>query len=155
MAGGAGCEAFLEAHRSDLENIVLELHLEHAANEFISGESGLVATGEPETRWFFTSQNPSLKGAVADALLAEGLDRSLVIAPNAFGDRPTTDGGAFYLAGVPLVNYLTAPFYLFDAMDTLDKIHKPSLDAITRWTIRMVDFTAGISARQMRQGISG
>ncbi len=153
MAGGAGCEAYIEQHQDDLDSIVLELHLEHAANEMIASDDGLVASGEPETRWFFTSQSPSLKQAVVNALQTEALDRSLVIAPNAFGDRPTTDGGAFYLAGVPLVNYLTAPFYLFDAMDTLDKIHRPSLEAITRWTIRMVDYTTGISARQMRQGM--
>src|ERR1019366_9759019 len=38
-----------------------------------------------------------------------------------------TSGAPFHLAGVPLVNFLTAPFYLFDAMDTLDKIHRQSL----------------------------
>ena len=38
--------------------------------------------------------------------------------------RPPTVG-SFTWQGVPLVNYLTAPFYLFDAMDTLDKIHRP------------------------------
>jgi hypothetical protein len=154
MAGGAGCEAFVKDHESELEKMVLELHLEHTANEFALVDGDLSPTGEPETRWFFTSQNPSLKKAVVDALQAEDLDRSLVIAPNAFGDRPTTDGGAFYPAGVPLVNYLTAPFYLFDAMDTLDKIHKPSLEPITRWAIRMVESTAGISAQQMRDGMS-
>src|SRR5208283_42850 len=48
-----------------------------------------------------------------------------------FGPSPTTDGGPFHLAGVPLVNFLTAPFYLFDAIDTLDKIHRPSLVPVT------------------------
>ena len=44
--------------------------------------------------------------------------------PTAFGPRPTTDGSEFYVAGVPIVNYLTAPFYLFDSCDTMDKIHQ-------------------------------
>ncbi len=153
MAGGAGCEAFIRDHPDLLEKIVLEIHLEHAANEFRERDGKLEPTGEPEPRWFFTSQNPELKRIVVSALQAEAIDRALVIAPDAFGDRPTTDGGAFHPAGVPLVNYLTAPFYLFDAMDTLDKIHRESLVPITRATIRMVEATAGISAARMVEGI--
>ena len=150
MAGGAGCLEFIRAHQEELKQIVLEIHLEHAAAEFREQEGKLEPTGFPEPRWFFTSRNPELQQAVVDALRAEGVDRALIIPPDTFGDRPTTDGGAFHLAGVPLVNYLTAPFYLFDSMDTLDKIHKPSLEPITRVTIRLVEATANISARRMR-----
>src|SRR5918994_5592587 len=32
-----------------------------------------------------------------------------------------TDGAFYHLAGVPVMNFLTAPFYLFDEMDALDK----------------------------------
>lgn len=151
MAGGAGCRAFIAANKQLLEKIVLEIHLEHAAAEYREIDGQLVPTGEPETRWFFTSRKPELQQAVVTALQAEEIDRALVIAPDAFGEQPTTDGGAFYPAGVPLVNYLTAPFYLFDRMDTLDKIHRPSLVPITRATVRLVDFTTGISAAQMRR----
>ena len=68
-----------------------------------------------------------LEAAVAEALDAEQLDRSLILPPDVFGEQPTSDGGSFHPAGVPLVNYLTAPFYLFDPMDTMDKVHVPSL----------------------------
>jgi hypothetical protein len=154
MVGGAGCHAFIADHSDFLEKVVLEVHLEHAANEFRELEGELVATGEPEPRWFFTSRNPQLEQVVVDALTAEGVDRSLVIPPDAFGDQPTTDGGAFHPVGVPLVNYLTAPWYLFDEMDTLDKIHQPSLEPISRATIRIVEGMANFSAASMRAGIS-
>ena len=153
MAGGAGCEAYIERHKSGLLQIVLEIHLEHAAAEFRDDGTGLKPTGLPEPRWFFTSRNPWLQKVVFEILQAEGLDRSLILPPDVLGDRPTTDGGAFHVAGVPLVNYLTAPFYLFDAIDNPDKIHKPSLDAITRATIRLVEATGQVSAQQMRDGI--
>ncbi|MFV2090402.1 MAG: M28 family peptidase [Pseudomonadales bacterium] len=154
MAGGAGCHAFIRDHRELLDRIVLEIHLEHAANEFREVEGKLIPTGEPEPRWFFTSRNVDLRRAVVDALQAEDVDRSLVIAPDAFGEQPTTDGGAFHPEGVPLVNYLSAPFYLFDAMDTLDKIHRQSLVPITRAIVRLVQSTASISAAAMRAGIA-
>lgn len=150
MAGGRGSHTFIETHAQELKRTVLEIHLEHAAAEFAESNGEVVPTGEPEVRWFFTSRIPSLEAAVAEALETEGLDRSLILPPDAIGDRPTTDGGAFHRAGVPLVNFLTAPFYLFDAMDTMDKIHVPSLVPVTRATVRLIDSTAGISAAAMR-----
>ncbi len=152
MAGGAGAHAFVEAHADRLDRIVLEVHLEHAAREFVEKDGKLTPTGEPEPRWFFTSRIARLEAAVVEALDAEKLDRALIIAPDVFGDQPTADGGAFHPAGVPLVNYLTAPFYLFDPIDTLDKVHAPSLVPVTRAMIRLIESTAGISAAAMRSG---
>jgi hypothetical protein len=153
MAGGAGTRAFLDTHREELARIVLEVHLEHAANEVVATPDGsLAATGLPESRWWFTTRLLHLERAVQGAIEAEGLDRSLVLKPDTFGPHPTTDGGFFHLEGVPLVNYLTAPFYLFDAMDTLDKIHRPSLVPVTRAAIRVIESTAGVSAARMREG---
>jgi hypothetical protein len=153
MVGGAGCQAFLDAHADDLQRIVLSIHLEHAAREFVEKDGELVPSGEPETRWFFTSRNPVLESSVAKALEAERLDRSLILAPDAFGEQPTTDGGAFHPRGVPLVNYLTAPFYLFDEIDRMDKIDEASLVPVTRAAVRLVESTKGISAAAMRSGL--
>ena len=154
MAGGAGAQAFIEAHQADLTRTVLELHLEHTANECIEEGGELKATGQPETRWWFTSRIPRLEESVRAAIEAEDLRRSLILPPTAFGPRPTTDGGDFHLAGVPIVNFLTAPFYLFDSRDTLDKIHRPSLVPVTRAAIRLVESTAGITASAMRDAVS-
>jgi len=150
MAGGAGCRAFLERYAADLERIVLELHLEHAAAEVVERDGKLLPTGEPEPRWWFASRIPHLEAAVWHAIKEERLDRSLLLTPDALAPHPTTDGGMFHIHGVPLVNFLTAPFYLFDSMDRLDKIHVPSLVPVTRAAIRIVESTRGISAAAMR-----
>ncbi|HUI25898.1 MAG TPA: M28 family peptidase [Candidatus Kryptonia bacterium] len=150
MAGGAGCRAYLERYAAVLDRIVLEVHLEHAAAEFVERDGQLVPSGEPEPRWWFTSRIPQLETAVWNAIVAEGLERSLLLTPDALAPFPTTDGGMFHLGGVPLVNFLTAPFYLFDPMDRLDKIHVPSLVPITRAAIRIIESTNGMSAAAMR-----
>jgi hypothetical protein len=152
MAGGAGAEAFVAAHGPDLERVVLEVHLEHAANECVDDQGALRLTGQPEARWWFTSRIARLEGAVRAAIEAEDLRRSLILPPEVFGPRPTTDGSEFYVAGVPIVNFLTAPSYLFDAADTMDKIHRPSLLPLTRAAVSIVESTRGISARTMRDG---
>lgn len=150
MSGGAGQRSFVEQHREELERTVLELHLEHIAAEFTDEGGALHATGEPEVGWWFASLIPRLQDAVRAAIEAEDVRRSLIVKPTIFGDKPTTDAADFYPAGVPIVNFLAAPFYLFDAMDTLDKIYRPHLVPITRAAIRIIESTAGVSATQMR-----
>jgi len=150
MAGGAGQAAFVATHRAEIDDCVLEVHLEHAANEFSDEGGDLRPTGRPEARWWFTTRLRGLEAAVRSAIEAEDMWRSFVLKPDVFGPKPTTDGADFHLAGVPLVNYLTAPFYLFDEMDTLDKIHRPSLVPVTRAAVRIIESTAAISASAMR-----
>jgi hypothetical protein len=152
MYGGAGVHAFIEQHRAQLDQVVLEVHLEHAAAEFLERDGVLRATGEPEPRWWFTSRIPALEQVVHDAIREEDLERSMILRPDIFAPYPTTDGGPFHAEGVPLVNYLTAPFYLFDAMDTLDKIHRASLVPVTRAAVRIIQSTAGVSASELRAG---
>ena len=154
MCGGAGVRAFIAEHPGELERTVLEVHLEHAANECVEEEGVLKPTGQPEARWWFTSCIPQLEQAVRRTLEAEDLRRSFILPPTAFGPHPTTDGGPFHAAGVPLVNYLTAPFYLFDEQDTMDKIHRPSLVPVTRAAVRLIEWTAGQSARGMRESVA-
>ncbi len=150
MAGGAGALTFIEAHRAELERTVLEVHLEHTANECVDEDGRLKPTGHPEGRWWFTSRVARLEAAVRAAIEAEDLRRSLILPPNAFGPRPTTDGGDFHLAGVPIVNFLTAPFYLFDSLDTLDKIDRSGLVPVTRAAVRIIESTTGVTASAMR-----
>lgn len=152
MYGGAGVHAFIDQHMAELDRVVLEVHLEHTAAEFAERDGALAPTGEPETRWWFTSRIPALEQVVEQAITEEDLQRSMILRPDIFAPYPTTDGGPFHAEGVPLVNFLTAPFYLFDEMDTLDKIHRPSLVPVTRAAARIVHATAGVSAAAMRSG---
>ena len=150
MSGGAGLHAYIDAHRDELDSVVLEVHLEHAAREFAEADGELAPTGLPVPRWFFTSRLPHLEAAVADALRTEELGRSMILAPDAFGTQPPTDGAFYHTEGVPVMNFLSAPFYLFDEMDTLDKIDEENLVPLTRATIRIIDSTSGTSAAEFR-----
>ncbi len=149
MSHGAGTRAFIERHRSMLEHIVLEVHLEHAATDDPTAVD--VDDGSRVTpRWWFTTEHRALEQAVWDAIVEHRLDRSLILTPDALAPFPTTDGGLFHLEGIPLVNYLTAPWYLFDPADTMDKIDHESLTKIGLAAFDIVGSTRGKSARQMR-----
>jgi hypothetical protein len=152
MCGSAGLDAYLAAHAADLGRTVLEVHLEHAALETEVRDGELVATDRCTPRWFFTSRIARLEAAVADAIVTEDLARSMILAPDAIGANPPTDGGAYHRLGVPVVQFLAAPWYLFDPADTLDKVDTAHLVPLTRAAIRIVDATRGVSAAAMRAG---
>lgn len=150
VAGFVGQLDFIARHPDDLDRTVLELHLEHAAREFVDRGGALTPTGLNVPRWFFTSEIPELKAAVRTALVSEHLKRSLILAPTALGERPPTDAAYYYTAGVPIVNFLSAPSYLFDKADTLDKVDKAGLVPLTRAGIRIIESTRGVSPADWR-----
>jgi hypothetical protein len=154
MCGGAGLDIHLATHADELVDVVLEVHLEHVALD-VTDDPHASPTDQCTPRWFFTSRIPRLESAVADAIWTEQLARSLVLAPDALGQQPPTDGGAYHAAGVPIVQSLAAPSYLFDESDTLDKIDTGNLGPLTRATIRILDSTRDTSAARMRELASG
>ena len=88
MAGAAGTRAFIERHRALLGDVVLEMHLEHAALRCVARDGRLVTTDDPEVRWWFTTQAPALERLVGRAIEKEGLRRSLVLPPDVFSPCP-------------------------------------------------------------------
>lgn len=152
MCGAAGLDAFISAHRGELDRTVVEVHLEHAALEAEVRNGHLVPTQQCTPRWFFTSRIARLESAVIEALRAEDLRRSMLVTPTALGANPPTDGGAYYGLGVPIVQFLGAPSYLFDPADTLDKIDRANLVPLTRAVARIIASTAGVGPAAMRAG---
>lgn len=150
MAGWPGQAVFIDSLGDTIDATVLEVHLEHAAREFVEEDGELVDTGLCTPRWLFTSPNLVLHESVYEALQAEDLARSLILPPDVIDGRPPTDGVGYYDRGVPIVNLLGAPFYLFDAMDTMDKVDDENLVAITRTFVRIIDATRGVSSTLMR-----
>ncbi|MDG4861223.1 M28 family peptidase [Streptomyces sp. T-3] len=150
MAGAAGTRAFIDTHRELLDDVVLQLHLEHAARRCEPVDGKLVPTDDPEVRWWFTTRSTLLESLVAQTLRAEDLRRSLVLPPDVFSPMPPTDGAFFHPEGVPLVHFLSAPPYLFDPADTLDKVDAAGLESLVRASVRIVEGTRGwtpLSAR--------
>lgn len=153
MAHAAGTRAFIADHRTLVDRTVVQLHLEHAARECRPEGDVLVPTEDPEPRWWFTSRIDALEDAVLDALRAEGLGRSHILPPDVFGPMPATDGAFFHPAGVPLVHFLTAPMYLFDSCDTMDKVHEASLEPVSRAVVSILEASRGWDAAGMREAV--
>lgn len=153
MAYAAGTQAFIADHPDIVERTVVQLHLEHAARECRAEGDILVPIDAPEPRWWFTSRVDALEDAVLAALHQEHLGRSHVLPPDIFGEMPATDGAFFHPAGVPLVHFLTAPMYLFDSCDTVDKVHEESLEPLSRAVQSIIETSRAWDATSMRAAV--
>jgi hypothetical protein len=54
---------------------------------------------------------------------------------------------------VPIVQFLAAPWYLFDDRDTLDKVDVDALVPLTEATIEIIEWTAGTTAAALRDAV--
>ncbi len=153
MAGARGAFSFVEQHKEFLEKAVVGIHLEHVARDVKTENGKLIPLDDPTVRWWFVSRILPLEEIVEDAIIKENLERSILLPPDGFPpgrDSPPTDGGFYHLEGIPFISFLTAPPYLFDPADTLDKIHQESYEAITRAVIRMIDSLRGYTVNELR-----
>jgi hypothetical protein len=153
MCGGAGHDAYVRDHAAELDRTVLAVHLEHAALE--TPESADAGDGRSlcVPRWFFTSRIPQLEDTVARAIEAADLSRSMLVAPDALAPNPPTDAARLHELGVPIVQFLTAPWYLFDAADTIDKVDRDNLVPLTRAVAEIIAATAPTTAADLRAAL--
>ncbi len=153
MAGGKGAIAFAEKYKEFLKKVVVGIHLEHVARDVKSENGKLIPLEDPTVRWWFVSRILPLEEIVEKAIIKEDLKRSILLPPDGFPpgrNNPPTDGSFYHLDGIPFISFLTAPPYLFDTADTLDKIHEESYQPLTRAVIRMINDLKNYTASKLR-----
>ena len=154
MAGGKGGRFFIKKNKKLLDKVVVTIVLEHVARDCKIQNAKLIPTDDPVVRWWFTTKNLELQNITLEAIKKEDLYRSIIMPTEGFPPRsksPPTDAAQFHLAGVPIISLLSAPPYLFDPADTLDKVHLSSLEPITRAVIYIIQRLKGITASETRK----
>lgn len=113
--GSVGTRTFISDHRSDvLPDTVFALSIEHIAREAVEDPGGrLVPSGRSEAAGIFLSFNKILRDGLLKVTSRSGLDRLILLpAEGPLGNYPPTDGGDWYEAGIPIVNFISNPVYL-------------------------------------------
>jgi len=154
MAGAQGAQSFVKSHEDILKKTVVAIHLEHLARDITSENGNLIPLDSPTVRWWFVSRILPLEQIVEEAIIQENLKRSIFLPPDGFppgNDKPPTDGCFYHPKGVPIISFLTAPPYLFDPADTLDKVHQESFEPLTRAIIRIIHSLKNYSSEELRK----
>ncbi len=154
--GSLGTRTFIAEHQDDVvSRAAAAVCIEHIALEAVEDAQGkLTPSGLPEAAGIFVPFNRLVADAVLDSAAANDLKRCLLLpAEGPLGDFPPTDGGDWYEAGVPVVDYICNPVYLLtddDAMQWVDRQRLSTtastfvdiiqkLDAMPRQAIGAVD----------------
>lgn len=151
-AEGIGQRAFIETHKEDIvKRAVIDICVEHVAKECIERNGAWVVTQEVEPRAIFTTDNPLLVEIAKNAIVKNGVERTLVLPTNTPIDVPT-DAHLFWRNGVPIYSLISGPVYLFDASDTPDKVAKDQLPLLTKMFTDMIRELNKIPAEKIRAG---
>lgn len=128
--GSLGTRNFIEKHRHDIvARTAVALCIEHIALEAVEDAKGTLGpSGLPEAAGIFVPLNRLVADAVLESVTSHDLGRSILLpAEGPLGDYPPTDGGDWYEAGIPVVNYICNPVYLLTDDDALDWVDKNRL----------------------------
>jgi len=128
---------------------VIDICVEHVAKECIERDGAWVVTQEVEPRAIFTTDNPLLVEIAKNAIVKNGVERTLILPTTTPIDVPT-DAHLFWRNGVPIYSLISGPVYLFDSTDTPDKVAKDQLPLLTRMFIDIIRELDKVPAEKIR-----
>jgi hypothetical protein len=145
--GSIGTRRFIADHSADIvPDVALEITVEHVAKEAIENKAGeLVESGLAEVTGVFLPFNQAMVDAVLENLKDNGVDRTFLLPPEGpLGPYPPTDGGDWYEAGVPLINFISNPVYLLNAEDDLHWVMESRLPKVAGAVAGIVEKTENL-----------
>jgi hypothetical protein len=154
--GGIGCREFVKNHANKtMPTIVAAIGVEHISEEVESdGQGGYRKTGLPETRALFMDQGTELIKILEEEVANVALDRTLAVDAYLFGSEPPCDSAPFFTAGIPSVCHISAPLYLFDPHDTVDKVRQEDLAKVAQLFYRCIERIDSVSADDLAAGMT-
>ena len=145
-----GGKVFVEEHKKDLlPKIVTSIHIEHIAKEYLERDGEIVSTGFPEPRAVFVTDREPITSSVKNAVIKHDLQR-LILLPteNPLGGVPT-DGRPFFDENLPVISYASAPFYIYNPIDTMDKLAVAEFEPLTNAFIDIIQSVDKVSRKQL------
>lgn len=137
-------------------DVVANVTIEHIAREVKVEDGKAVMTGEVDPRILIVS--PSLVELTGKMMVEQDYRRAMVletglVAELGGGDAglPTDVGTIQKKMGFPVIGFLSAPVYLYDISDTLDKVAVEELQPTASLAARLLDVLDTIPRDQLRQ----
>ncbi len=144
-----GGKVFVEKYLKDLiPKIFTSIHIEHIAKEYVEKDGEIVYTGYPEPRAIFVADYPPLISFVKNAVIKHDLQRSLILPT----DNPlgvATDGKPFDEVQVPVISLASAPFYIYNPIDTIDKLAVDIFEPMTNAFIDIIHSLDKLSRKEL------
>jgi len=131
-------------------NVVANVTVEHIAREMVIKDGEPVMTGQVDPRVFITS--PSLIDLTTQVVKKHDYQRAMVASTKLFADDeglPTDVGPIQLITGMPVISLISAPVYLYDIGDTLDKVAVEELQPTAILVADLLDALDTIPAEKL------
>jgi len=115
--------------RAQKMNVIIDLAIEHIGKEIVEKDEKPVETGLVEPRGIFITENPYLISLVEQAVVKNRLGRTVLL-PTYTPLSVPTDAGDFNRAGFTVISLVSPPIYIYDVIDTPDKVAKDQLNPV-------------------------
>jgi len=114
-------DVFIANHLRGQDDILADVCLEHIALEAVEGSDGqAVLTGHVQGRGILVTPAEAMLNITKEEVIRHCLVRTSINKATRYG--VVTDADLFAAEGVPVVSFISAPVYLYDNIDTLDKV---------------------------------
>jgi hypothetical protein len=153
FAGYESHEAFVANYvqrQRDGRRILVDISIEHIARDSRIEAGDLVVLDDPAPRLILSNLAGDAFAAVEEA--AEDLPRLLVLPTSILPtDELPTDADFSYRAGVSVVSLISAPLYLYDECDTVDKVDREQLAPVAAAFADIIDRLAALPALALEE----
>ena len=109
-------------------DVAMTISVEHIGLELVDGDSGPSLTGRPAYRIIWTSPSEDVVRVVVEAVERHDLDGAVVMSSDYDLVELGADADLLWQEGVPVVSLLGVPTYMYDEIDTLDKVARDQLE---------------------------
>jgi hypothetical protein len=135
-----GSKGHIRGHHDDLiKNLIVDLHIEHLALEFVEDEAGvLVPSGDIQPRGLFVTNRGPLVDIAKQAVVEKNLRRTAILPTDTPLEVPT-DAAAYARGDLPVISFISAPLYWNSLEDTWDKIAIDEMTPVAEAYADMID----------------
>ena len=147
-----GAYEFVKRHKHDfLARTDVVICLEHlGAKQVVEKDRELVPSGELATTWVMTSSNKYVIASIMKVLREHRLKQTVAVPYNIIAPVPTTDAFPYPFGDVQFLSWISQPYYLLNAEDTLDKIEVAELGNIAESITGLVKTFMALDSDKIR-----
>jgi hypothetical protein len=129
-------------------NVILDIAIEHIGREVVEQDGKVVTTGQIEPRGIFVMENPYLISFMVQAVEKNHLIRTIMV-PTYTPLGVPTDAGDFNRNKIPIISYISPPMYIYDEIDTPDKVAVEQLNPVATAFADVIESLDPLPARDI------
>ena len=119
-------DSFKYKYLKEDHKVLADVSIEHIARQVREVNGEIIATDSLEPRIIFIDKLPALVKIAKEEIVRHRFGKVSMM-PTTFFKEPPTDAEQFHEVGVPIISLISGPIYLYDDIDTADKIAREEL----------------------------